>query len=90
MKNKINLAWVKNLNEVGSPIRNGADSVANQIADADKRLKEAQQLHTECLAEIKRQAAGLEREIARLWTPAEIDAAKRGMMLLEDGREVAL
>lgn len=86
MKTKINLEWVKNLYEVGGPIRDGAKEIAWQIEQADKRLEDAKKLHAEEMAQIKRSAASIEREVARLWTVEEIEAAKRGVMLA-DGME---
>lgn len=86
MKTKINLDWTSNLYEVGGPIRDGAKEIAWQIEQADKRLEDAKRLHTECMAEIKRSADSIEREVAKLWTPEEIASAKRGVMLA-DGME---
>ena len=83
----MNLDWTKNLYEVGTPIRDGAKEIAWQIEQANKRLEEAKQRHAESMAEIKRSAERIEREVARLWTPEEIAAAKRGMMLV-DGKEI--
>ena len=87
MKTKPDVSWVKNLWEVGSPIRGAAQSIQLQIADADKALETAKARHTESMANIANQAAAVEREVSSLWTPAEIDAAKRGLMLV-DGREI--
>lgn len=89
MKTKINLDWTANLYEVGGPIRDGAKEIAWQIERADKALADAKKLHAEQMAEIKRQAERIEAKVAELWTPEEIAAAKRGVMLA-NGMECAL
>mgnify|MGYP001579850545 CR=1 FL=1 len=89
MKTKINLDWTLNLYEVGGPICDGAKEIAWQIKQTDKRLEDAKRLHAECMAEIKRSADRIEREVAKRWTPEEIAAAKRGVMLA-DGMEFAV
>ena len=89
MKMKINLNWTSNLYEVGAPIRDGAKEIGWQIEQADKRLEDAKKLHGEEMAQIQRTADRIEREVAKLWTPEEIAAAKRGVMLA-DGMECAV
>ena len=89
MKTKINLDWTSNLYEVGGPIRSGAREIAWRIEQNDKRLEDAKRLHAECLSDIQLSAAGIEREVAKLWTPEEIAAAKRGVMLA-NGMECVL
>lgn len=86
---KINLDWTSNLYEVGAPIRDSAKEIAWQIEQADKRLEDAKKLHAEYMAGIKRRADDIEREVSRLWTPEEISAAKRGVMLA-NGMECAV
>jgi hypothetical protein len=49
----------------------------------------AQRKYEEELESIKKDYRSMERDIRALWTDQEIDAAKRGYMLV-DGREVAL
>ena len=70
----MNLSWVENLYEVGSPIRDGARSIARKMAFENER-------HAKCLSDIAEEAERIERDIARLWTQEEIAAAKRGVML---------
>lgn len=83
---KTNLQWVANLWEVGSQIRSDAKSIEWEMQEADKALAGAKKLHAEQVRNIKRRSARLEEKIAKLWSPEEIDAAKRGVWLI-DGEE---
>lgn len=83
-----NLDWVNNLYEVGTP-RETARHIRQQVEDAGKALAEAKAAHREAMREITRQAKNCERFVATLWTAAEIDAAKRGKMLIA-GREIEM
>ena len=87
--NTPSLDWTKNLYEVGGPIRDGAKEIAWQIERANKELEDAKAAHRQAMAEIKRQADLIESKVSELWTPEEIAAAKRGMMLV-DGKEIAV
>jgi hypothetical protein len=78
---EINLDWTANLYEVGAPIRDGVREIHWRIEQADARLEAEKRLHADSMAEIKRAAELIEREVAKLWTPEEIAAAKRGVML---------
>jgi hypothetical protein len=83
----INLDWTKNLYEVGAPIRDGAEEIAWRVMQAENALADANARYRETMAEIKRAADRIEREVSRLWTADEIAAAKRGVMLV-DGKEI--
>jgi xanthine dehydrogenase iron-sulfur cluster and FAD-binding subunit A len=81
------LAWARNLPEVGAPIRDAASRIESELAEANADLAAARAAHKERLAAIRQSARSLEKSIARFWSPAEVDAAKRGFLLV-DGREI--
>lgn len=80
---KQTILWVKNLYEVGSPIRNRAESIQNRREEVLERFNEAKRLFDECNANLNAEAKSLEADVAKLWTQQEIDAAKRGKTLAD-------
>lgn len=89
MKAKVNLDWIKNLYELGAPIRDEAKEIGWRMEAAEKELENAKRIHRERMKEIARSAQQLERTIGGLWSTEEIEAAKRGVMLI-NGMEVSL
>lgn len=77
------LDWVENLYEVGAPIRDAASDLKHRVTVAQEALVRAQkQLEAE-LASATLDAIRVEKNIAALWTPAEIAAAKEGSCLAD-------
>ena len=87
MQKKIDLSWTKNLYEVGSAIRSSARSIQFRIEDAADRLEEAKKAHRQVLQQIRKDAKQLEDSVVEHWSAKEIDAAKRGFLLV-DGKEI--
>lgn len=83
----LSVKWTANLWEVGAPVRDAAKRIEWAIEDADKALAEAKALHAEAMKAIAIDHAKLEQYVSTLWTAEEIDAAKRGKILI-DGKEV--
>lgn len=75
------LSWVKNLYEVGAPIRDAARDVGFLIADANDKLEQAKKDHAVRLTTALQEAGRVERKVSSLWSQPEIEAAKRGFVL---------
>lgn len=89
MRKKINLDWTANLWEVGSPILNGVREIGWQIEYADEQLEKAKKIHAETMAGIQSSANRITMQVASLWKPKQIAAAKRGEMLVDENEECA-
>lgn len=89
MNAPIKIDWVYNLYELGTPIKRSAESIHNRSIEARERLEQAKRTYREELLLLQQEKLGLVRAVEKDWTPAEIDAAKRGFCLV-DGREVKL
>lgn len=74
---RLNLAWAHNLYEIGSLLETDVRQIAQRAQAA--RVRCEQEL-TALLAE----ADVVEAQIALLWTPEEIAAARRGVTLIRD------
>lgn len=82
------LSWTQFLPEAGSPIRDAVKEIVWRTEQADKALRDARRVHRQQMAEIQRQTTCLEQHIAKLWTPEEIIAAKRGVVSPCAGRNL--
>ena len=74
---KFKCKWVANLWEVGDPIKAEARGIDADLRQAVCDLDTARLQYRESLAEIKGRQARLEAEIGKLWSAAEIRAARK-------------